>query len=312
MRVNELTTSNDRRRFGRQNLAVAAAQFAAWAVLIEAMHRVPPGAAWLALALVFVLMMQGVFSLMHDAIHGHGHPDARVNHAIGWLSGALFGTAYTLFRVNHEGHHVRNRTRAEVAEYVYPDDDRVWKTAKYYFAILGGIWLGSFLALFVLPCVPYRHVRRMNLSSNSMNGYSLSFTEYSARDWQVQRVECVGVLAFWIAAIALMDWSLATLAVVYALFAFSWSSLQWIYHLRTPLHPVEGAYNLRAPMLVRWLFLNFNYNLTHHRQPGVPWQRLHARADLRETQPLLARWIGVFRPPEPLPADPGSIRKVYF
>ena len=169
--MRDTTTPIDRRRFGRQNVLIAGAQLAGWAVLIEALHRLEVGWMWAIVLLVFVLMMQGVFSLMHDAIHGHAHPDARVNTAIGVLTAALFGTTYTLFRVNHEGHHVRNRTRAEVAEYFYPEDHRAWKTAKYYFAILGGIWLGSFLALFVLPLVPWRFVRKLNLDATSMNGY---------------------------------------------------------------------------------------------------------------------------------------------
>ena len=139
----------------------------------------------------------------------------------------------------------------------------------------------------------------------------MSFAAYSQRDWNVQRLECALVLLFWLGAIVVMDWRLDLLAIVYAAFAFSWSSLQWIYHMRTPLHPIEGAYNLRAPRIVRWLFLNFNYNLTHHRDPSLPWQRLHQRTDLRETQPIHARWLAVFRTPEPMP-DPASIRKVYF
>lgn len=302
----------DRHRFGRQNLIIAGAQFIGWAVLIELLHRMPFGIGWLLIVSLFLLMMQGVFSLMHDAIHGNGHPDPKVNDAIGWLTAALFGTSYTLFRINHEGHHVRNRTRAEVAEYFYPDDNRFWKTTKYYVAILGGIWLGSFLALFVLPLVPYSRVARLNRPASSMNGYSLSFAAYSARDWQVQRIGCLLVLAFWATAIWLAGWRLEVLAAVYALFAFSWSSLQWIYHMRTPLDPVEGAYNLRAPRLVRWLFLNFNYNLTHHRMPGLPWQLLHERTDLAETQPIWARWLAVFERPGPMPEDPGGIRKQYF
>ena len=82
--------------------------------------------------------------------------------------------------------------------------------------------------------------------------------------------------------------------------------------MRTPLHPVEGAYNLRAPTLVRWLFLNFNYDLTHRCHPRMPWQMLHQQTDLSETQPIRARYLGVFRPPEDMPADPSSIEKAYF
>jgi fatty acid desaturase len=103
-----------------------------------------------------------------------------------------------------------------------------------------------------------------------------------------------------------------TLLIAYAAFAFSWSSLQWVYHVRTPLHPVEGAYNLRLPRPVRWLFLNFNYHLTHHRRPNLRWQELYRTSDARETQPLWYRWLGIFRCPQPLPGPPESIVKSYF
>ncbi|MGE0311990.1 MAG: fatty acid desaturase [Lautropia sp.] len=309
-------SASDRRRYGRQNLAILAAQMLAWFALIDALHRPLPLALKAVLLLVFVLVMQGVFSLMHDCIHGNGHPSPALDRLIGVLSATVFGTTYTLFRVNHEGHHLRNRTRAEVAEYFYADDHRAWKTFKYYAAILGGIWLASFLAVFVLPLVPYARVRAkaraIDASSGSMNGYTLSFNQYSAQDWREQRLECAFAIAFWLAVATFAGWRIEVLAVAYAAFGFSWSSLQWIYHMRTPLDPVEGAYNLRAPWPVRALMLNFNYNLSHHRHPGAPWQRLHALTDLAQTQPILARYLAVFRPPEPMPADPASIRKVYF
>jgi fatty acid desaturase len=301
-----------RRAYGRMNLAVGTAQIVAWAGLLGAMHA-PIGWPWRLLALItFCFMMQGVFSLMHECFHGHGHPDPRVNRLLGLALSTIFGTAYTLYRVNHEGHHERNRSRAEVAEYIYPGENAARKTCIYYFAILGGIWLGSFVAWLVLPFVPYRHAHKLNRPAQSMNGYSLSFAHFTASDWNQLRVELGAGLLAWSAAIYWFGWQWPVLLVAYAAFAFSYSSLQWVYHMRTPIDRIEGAYDLRAPRLVRWLFLNFNYNLTHHREPHQPWQAMHQRVDQRETQPLWYRWLLVFKPPEPLPADPRSIRKTYF
>jgi fatty acid desaturase len=250
--------------------------------------------------------------MMHECIHNNGHDNTKVNFALGAISGFMFGTSYTLFRVNHEGHHVRNRTRPEVAEYIYPGENKFWKTAKYYFAVLGGIWLGSFAALFVLPLIPFKFAHKLSLNATSMNGYSLSFLHYKIKDWWQQRLDCALVIGLWCAAFFIFDWHWQVVVPLYLFFAFSWSSLQWIYHLRTPLHRIEGAYNLRAPTVVRWLFLNFNYNLTHHRHPDMPWQEMHKVTNLAETQPILARYIGVVKPPEPLPADISTIQKTYF
>src|SRR5205814_2090963 len=128
------------------NWLVGVAQFAAWAMLISVLSM-PGSLAWkIPLGVLFCLMMQGVFSLMHECIHRHGHRLRLLNWLLGAIAGAMFGTAYTLFRVNHEGHHIRNRSRAELAEYIFPDESAARKIALYYFAILGGIWLGSFIA----------------------------------------------------------------------------------------------------------------------------------------------------------------------
>jgi len=299
-------------RFGTMNVAIGLAQFAAWAAIITALNA--PGSLWwkVPLGVLFVLMMQGVFSLMHECMHRHGHPSPAVNRALGILTGAIFGTVYTLFRINHEGHHVRNRSRAELAEYIFPDESPARKILTYYFAILGGIWLGSFAAAIVLPFIPYRYAHLLNRPAKSMNGYSLSFAEFSPADWQWVRIEAAFGLCLWTAAFVLLGWDWRVVAVLYAAFAFSWSSLQWVYHMRTPLDRIEGAYDLRAPAVVRLLFLNFNYNLAHHRQPNLPWQAMHGVVDPRETQPLWYRYLLVFRCPEPLPSDVGALRKVYF
>jgi fatty acid desaturase len=301
-----------RATYGRINLCVGIAQIVGWAVLLSALH-LPIHLGWKALALlIFCLMMQGVFSLMHECFHGLGHPSPAWNRVLGVAASTIFGTAYTLYRVNHEGHHLRNRSRAEIAEYIYPGESAARKTFLYYFAILGGIWLGSLVATLVLPFVPYKYARALNRPATSMNGYSLSFEQFTASDWRDLRVEAaLGVVA-WVGVSLALGWRWQVLAVAYAAFAFSWSSLQWVYHMRTPLDPIEGAYDLRAPRVVRWLFLNFNYNLSHHRAPYLPWQSVHAMVDQRETQPLWYRYLLVFKAPEPLPADPSTIRKNYF
>jgi len=297
---------------GRHNLAVLAAQTLAWWGLIQAMHA-PLGVLWkVAILTLFCLVMQGVFSMMHECFHRNGHRSARVNWAMGAWASTLFGSSYTLIRVNHEGHHQRNRTPAELAEYILPGERPALKVGLYYFAVLGGIWLASLLATLILPLVPFSRVKGLAVRWASMDGYNRAFAQFTARDWRVLRGEAVLALCWWIGCSWLFGWQWQTLLLMYAAFAFSYSSLQWIYHLRTPLDRIEGAFDLRLPTPIRWLFLNFNYNLQHHRHPDAPWQSMHARVDQRETQPLWWRWLGAFRPPEPYPADPSQLSKVYF
>ena len=297
-------------RYGTENLVVTAAQFVAWAVTLSAMQALP---IWGRIALLpfFCFMMQGVFSMMHEAFHKNAHRDPRWNAFIGTVGSTLFGTSFTLHRIHHWGHHVRNRSVAEQGEFIHSDETVLRKVSLYYFATLGGLWLGGLLFPLFALFVPYRSVVWL-AKDKKLNTYSAAYEQFKPSDWTRMRLEALGAVVFWIGAVQLLRWDLGTLALAYGTFAVSWSSLQWIYHLGTPLDVVEGAYNLRLPTPVRWLFLNFNYNLTHHRRPHLPWQELCAASDHAETQPLWYRWLLMFKPPVRVPADLSFLEKRYF
>ena len=298
------------RRLDRANLAVLSAQVLVWALLLVAITRLD-GPWWTAVAVAaFCLMMQGVFSMMHECFHGHGYGNPRVNASMCWLASTLFGASATLIKVNHLGHHVRNRTRAERVDYIDEDESRLAKTVAYYVAIAGGIWLGAALGSLVLALVPVSWLGWLRARAET-NTYAAGLADFTDADFRRIRLEVLAGVAFWVAAWQLLGLTLGAVALAYGAFALSWSSLQWIYHLRTPLDVIEGTYNLRAPRLVRWCLLNFNYNLTHHRDPGMRWQAMHDATNLAETRPLWWTWLAILRPPEPLPADP-HVGKTYY
>lgn len=290
------------RRFDHANVAILCLQMAAWALCLASGVRLS-GSFWLVpLIAFFCLMMQGVFSMMHECFHGHGHRNRLVNALMCWLSSTIFGASATLIRVNHLGHHVRNRTRAELVDLVEKDESRTAKTIAYYLAILGGIWVAGFLGSLILALLPARITARLQRGSKT-NTYAAAFVDFTAEDFARIRLEVVGAVTFWLVACRVLGLDATTLAIFYGAFALSWSSLQWIYHVRTPLHVVEGTYNLRVPWIVRSLFLSFNYNLTHHRQPGMRWQHMHAATDLGETRPFFRTWLAILKPPAPMPGN---------
>jgi fatty acid desaturase len=276
-------------RYGTQNIVVLLGQGLGWVLLLNLIEISSFWPLKLALVLLFCALMQGVFSLMHEFFHDNAHPNPRVNYAIGFIGSLLFGTAATFHRVNHWGHHVRNRTPAEQGEFIHEGESALGKIAIYYFAVLGGLWL----------------FRRFNT-------YSAAFAQFKAADWTRMRLEALALIIFWGSLFYFGPFRWQTLLLCYGSFALSWSSLQWVYHLNTPLHVVEGAYNLRAPILVRWLFLNFNYNLTHHRRPYLPWQELPMATNLQETQPLWYRWLLILKWPIRFPDDLSFLEKRYF
>jgi len=86
----------------------------------------------------------------------------------------------------------------------------------------------------------------------------------------------------------------------YAAFAFSWSSQQYIYHVRSPRHLVEGAFNLRLSRPFELLYLNFNYHLTHHRAVSVPWIHLPRVAGRPPVREYWMTYLKLWAPPEPV------------
>lgn len=292
------------------NLAIEATQIAAWAGCLTLAPRVESPLALAALVIFFCLMMQGVFSMMHESFHRHAHHNVTINYAMGWLASTVFGAAHTLIQVNHLGHHVRNRTSAERVDYVEPGESVTRKAVAYYFAIFGGIWLAGCLGSLILAVMPPGWTRVFARRARE-NTYAAAFADFREQDFQRIRVETLAAIAFWAVAWLVLGWHWRYVALFYGAFAFSWSSLQWIYHVRTPLDSVEGTYNVRAPLPIRCLFLNFNYNLTHHRQPGLRWQLMHEATNLQETRPLWYTWLSILQPPRLLP-PPGTLTKTYF
>jgi len=114
------------------------------------------------------------------------------------------------------------------------------------------------------------------------------------------RLETIGAIGLW----ALVWWSLglafAAVAICYAAFAFSWSSQQYIYHVRTPRHLIEGAYDLKLWAPLQALYLNFNYHLSHHRAPNVPWLYMRDVAQEEPTQSYGLTYLALWAPPQPV------------
>ena len=300
------------RAYSRINMLVLCAQLIGWASLITLFHQDIHWLFKIPIAFLFCMMMQGVFSFMHECCHDHGHHlNRKLNWTMGWLASCIFGTTFTLININHEGHHVRNRTRSELVDYILPGESRLKKTFYYYAGVLGGLWLLTFIGGLLIPFLPYKLARKIAIDKENIT-YTQAFDDFRPRDFGLMRLEFILNILFWAAAIYVMQWEWQNLLILYGCFALSFSSLQWVYHIRTPIDVTEGAYNLRAPKWLRLLFLNFNYNLSHHRNPAHPWQELYAVSNQEETQPLWYRYIHLFAPPTRLPEDVNSIKKTYF
>lgn len=255
---------------------------------------------WLQLlcGLGFAVLGQTCFALIHEAEHSKLHPHRGINDAAGVLLSALFPGAFTVLRAAHLAHHRRNRSEVEFIDYYHPHESRLLKTLKYYALISGVIWIGSPLASLATCFVPARHFAADPERQSGVDlGSFLTFLAGASR--RRVRQEVLITLALWALMVPLLGLTVAGLGIAYAAFAFFWASQQYVYHVRTPLHLVEGSFDLRMSALSQRLYLNLNYHLTHHRAVQVPWLYLPQAAQEPPWRPYLSTWLASLRPPRP-------------
>jgi fatty acid desaturase len=284
---------------GRLNMALAAVEIvAAFALLSAASHARSLWAILLS-AVAFTFLMQLGFGLAHEAAHGKLHPSPRVNEGFGICLYSLFPGSYHLFSIAHLIHHQRNRSDAELEDYILPTETPWLKRVTYYLLLCGLFWLLTPPAVLGIALWPARSIQMPAPGMNA--GVSLRYLQLlnSVSPGRVRR-DLLVTVAIWTAAWLLLHLRLSHLAMCYAAFAFGWASQQYIYHVRTPRHVVLGALDLRLARPFRLLYLNFNYHLTHHVAAGIPWIYLPRIAAAPPERGFLAAYLDQWRPPEPL------------
>ncbi len=131
------------------------------------------GWATLAIGVVFSYLLLTNYALLHEAAHGNLHSSPRVNHVLGVITGMIFPMPYSMMRVTHQGHHLRNRTDHEMFDLYYPTDNRLIRYVQWY-GILSGLfwpWVPIGALLFALcPAVLRTRVFRKARSSNYLLG----------------------------------------------------------------------------------------------------------------------------------------------
>jgi len=286
---------------GALNLALAtAASVSALGLLAFASHTSSWG--WrIAAAVAFSYVNNTIFSLLHEAVHGHLHPHPRVNEAAGRFLAAFFPTGLGFQRVCHLGHHRRNRTDAEVFDYILPGESRLLKTVQWYGILTGLYWLlpplGCLLYL-VWPGFFHLPERLRNTRWSRQTSTAAMLSGFEGAPERTIRLEILFSFAFQAACIWLLDLSAAGWLACYAAFGFNWSSLQYADHAFTERDVHDGAWNLRVNRLVQYLFLNYHHHKAHHQDPQIPWVHLPKHVDFTERRPsFLSIWLRMWLGP---------------
>lgn len=297
--------STPRRRYAipsRLNLAITVAQVSVSLALLgaESWAWRTEHIALLALAaLAFSFVMQTGFSLLHEAEHRKLHANRQINDAMGFVCAAMFPGSYQLLTVAHLNHHKVNRSDAELVDYIKPGELALLKWVQFYSLITGLIWLSAPVVTLVICLTPTRLLQAaFAKGQNSSVARYLAFIQKAGASRV--RVETALAILLWAGVWMLLSLSWEAVVICYAAFAFSWSSQQYIYHVRTPRHLIEGAFDLKLWRPMQWLYLNFNFHLGHHRAPNVPWLYMHEIADVQPTQGYLLTYLKLWGPPQPV------------
>ncbi len=284
---------------GKLNLLLVTLQMStAFAILAAASHA---HSRYLlaVLAIGFAFVMQMGFCLAHEAVHRKLHPNRTINVGVGVLAFALFPGSLHFFEVAHLLHHRRNRSNDELEDYVLPGENPWIKRVMYYLLISGLFWLLLPVSSIIVAMIPKSRIRLPQPHEEA--GAFRKFVQFlnGVKPGRVRRDLLVTAI-LWAAAFPLLHLRLASVAVCYAVFGFSWASQQYIYHVRTPRHAVLGALDLKLWAPLRWLYLNFNYHLTHHLAVWVPWNHLPSIAPQHPKRGYLTTYMHLWQPPESL------------
>jgi fatty acid desaturase len=235
------------------NVAIIAGQLVAISICCFAASRIHNGWGLAGLALVFGIVMNSVYSIIHEAEHAILFPDRRLNNAAGAFMALFFPAPFHLIRQGHLGHHLRNRSDDEAFDFYFEGDHRIWRFMVMYGILTGCYWIVVVLGNIVFLFLPFAANKKY---------------------WEFDRPA--------VAFMELLNIPLLNYAVMYFGFGFTWSAMQYVHHYGTERHVTRGARNLRLWGPIDRLWLNHNWHLAHHEHPTVPWIHLPTLATADE------------------------------
>lgn len=225
----------------------------------------------LLLALGFGILMNSVYSIIHEAEHAILFYNRRWNDFWGITLSLFFPAPFHLIRQGHLGHHLRNRSDDEAFDLYFEDDHRVWRSLVLYGILTGCYWIVVVLSNVVFLFLPFAVNKKYWEFDRPSRAFMESLNPAYRRMIQLECLLAIGVHTL---IVCWFQIPLLHYAVMYFGFGLSWSSLQYVHHYGTERHVTRGARNLRLWEPIDKLWLNHNWHQVHHEHPTVPWIHL--------------------------------------
>jgi membrane-associated phospholipid phosphatase/fatty acid desaturase len=286
----------------RLNVALLAAASAVSGVLLHLASHAETLIAVAACAIAFSFTANTLFSLLHESVHGLFSPRKGLNEWAGRFAAAWFPTGLSVQRAFHLTHHRNNRSRLEQFDVLHDGDVKWLKYAQWYAILTGIYWAVAVMGVLAYLLLPRALHARLLRDEGSKVAEQTSSVAYLAAlddlDPLRARLEILLSVVLQAAMFWALDLSVTGWLACYAVFALSWSSLQYTDHAFSPLDPRDGAWNLRVGPVGRAFFLNYHSHLAHHRHSQVPWIHLDSHIVPGEPRPHFFRvWLEAWRGP---------------
>lgn len=264
------------------NGVIVVAQLLAVGACFIAATNATSGWAVAAIAVIFGVLMNSVYSVIHEAEHAMLFANRRANEWAGAAMALLFPAPFHLLRQGHLGHHLRNRSDDEAFDLYFEGDNVVWKWLVWLGILTGLYYLLVVLSNVLAVFVPFifdrkhfrveRHVRVDRASAAFLESFNPS---YLWRIWG-EGVAAVALHAAILYGLSIPVWHYVAL---YGTFGFMWSAMQYVHHFGTERHVTRGARNLFIFRPLDAIWLNHNWHRAHHEHPTVPWVHLPRLAE---------------------------------
>ncbi|MGH6876159.1 MAG: fatty acid desaturase family protein [Rhizomicrobium sp.] len=235
-----------------------------------------PMGAWsvLALACLCALTTPLHWGLMHEAIHGNLFSDGAANRRAGRVLGNFLCLSWDVMRFGHLLHHSNNRHEFDRPEAIPSGGSRIAAAGPYFFKLLGGHALISFVSSIGLA-LPSRIVALLVPKAEPMRTAALRAFTNLERQARIRRDLCVTIVLL---AVGGFCWGAhwPVLAATIGARFMVLSLLDNAPHYGTALDSGIYARNTRLPRWAHWLVMGHNFHGIHHGATGLKWQELRA------------------------------------
>ena len=229
------------------------------------------------LAIAFGVLMNSVYSIIHEAEHAILFPNRKLNDAAGVFMALFFPAPFHLLRQGHIGHHLRNRSDDEAFDLYFDGDNIVWRWMVWFGILTGFYYLVVVISNVVAVVAPFildrRHFKiEKNVSVDRAS--SAFFESLNPAYLRYIRFEGAAAILLHSAIVIGLRIPIGHYLAMYASFGFMWSAMQYVHHYATERHVTRGARNLWLFGPIDALWLNHNWHRAHHEHPTVPWIHL--------------------------------------